>query len=60
MNVMCTTPLKNLKTAIWCWHTLLIPALGRRRQAVQGHQVLQSQFQDSQGYTEKPVLNKPK
>jgi hypothetical protein len=37
----------------------LIPALGRQRQAdfsVQGHPGLQSEFQDSQGYTEKPCL----
>jgi hypothetical protein len=37
----------------------LIPALGRLRQAdfsVQGQPGLQSEFQDSQGYTEKPCL----
>jgi hypothetical protein len=42
---------------------LLIPALGRQRQAdfcVQGQPSLQSEFQDSQGYTEKPCLEKPK
>jgi hypothetical protein len=41
----------------------LIPALGRQRQAdfwVQGQPGLQSEFQDSQGYTEKPCLEKPK
>jgi hypothetical protein len=41
----------------------LIPALGRQRQAdfwVQGQPGLQSEFQDSQGYTEKPCLNKTK
>jgi hypothetical protein len=40
----------------------LIPALGRQRQAdlwVRGQPGLQSEFQDSQGYTEKPVLNPP-
>jgi hypothetical protein len=41
----------------------LIPALGRQRQAdflVQGQPGLQSEFQDSQGYTEKPCLEKPR
>jgi hypothetical protein len=41
----------------------LIPALGRQRQVdfqVQGQPGLQSEFQDSQGYTEKPCLEKPK
>jgi hypothetical protein len=38
---------------------LLIPALGRQR--VWGQPGLQSEFQDSQGYTEKPCLkNKQK
>jgi hypothetical protein len=42
---------------------LLIPALGRQRQAdfwVWGQPGLQSEFQDSQGYTEKPCLKKKK
>jgi hypothetical protein len=41
----------------------LIPALGRQRQAdfsVRGQPGLQSEFQDSQGYTEKPCLGKKK
>jgi hypothetical protein len=45
------------------WRTPLIPALGRQRQAdfwVQGQPGLQSEFQDSQGYTEKPCLGKKK
>jgi hypothetical protein len=45
------------------WRTPLIPALGRQRQAdfwVRGQPGLQSEFQDSQGYTEKPYLEKPK
>jgi hypothetical protein len=39
----------------------LIPALGRQRQAdflVRGQPGLQSEFQDSQGYTEKPCLER--
>ena len=39
----------------------LFPALGRQRQAnfwVRGQPGLQSEFQDSQGYTEKPCLEK--
>jgi hypothetical protein len=45
------------------WCTPLIPALGRQRQAdfwVWGQPGLQSEFQDIQGYTEKPCLKKPK
>jgi hypothetical protein len=41
----------------------LIPALGRQRQAdfwVRGQPGLQSEVQDSQGYTEKPCLKKKK
>jgi hypothetical protein len=41
----------------------LIPALGRQRQAdfwVPGQPGLQSEFQDSQGYTGKPCLEKQK
>jgi hypothetical protein len=41
----------------------LIPALRRQRQVdfwVRGQPVLQSEFQDSQGYTEKPCLKKKK
>jgi hypothetical protein len=45
------------------WHTPLIPALRRQRQAdfwVRGQPGLQSEFQDSLGYTEKPCLEKKK
>jgi hypothetical protein len=45
------------------WRTPLIPALGRQRQVnfwVRGQPDLQSEFQDSQGYTEKPCLKKTK
>jgi hypothetical protein len=47
---------------VW-WRTPLIPALGRQRQAdfrVRGQPGLQSEFQVSQGYTEKPCLKKQK
>jgi hypothetical protein len=47
---------------VW-WRTPLIPALRRQRQAdfwVQDQPGLQSEFQDSQGYTEKPCIEKPK
>jgi hypothetical protein len=46
-----------------CWRTPLIPALRKQRQAdfgVRGEPSLQSEFQDSQGYTEKPCLEKTK
>jgi hypothetical protein len=45
---------------VW-WLTPLILALGRQRQEdfwVRGHPGLQSEFQDSQGYTEKPYLKR--
>jgi hypothetical protein len=45
------------------WRTPLIPALRRQRQAdfsVQGQPGLQSEFQNSQGYTEKPCLENQK
>jgi hypothetical protein len=41
----------------------LIPALSRQKQAdfwVQGKSGVQSEFQDSQGYTKKPYLEKQK
>jgi hypothetical protein len=47
--------------AWWC--TPLIPALGRQRQAdfwVRGQPGLQSEFQDSPGYTKKSCLRKKK
>jgi hypothetical protein len=50
------------KAGQW-WHTPLIPTLRRQRQVdfwVQGQPGLKSEFQDSQGYTEKPCLEKPK
>ena len=45
------------------WRRPVIPALRRQRQAdfrVRGQPDLQSEFQDSQGYTEKPCLKKTK
>jgi hypothetical protein len=47
--------IKNSSDTRQWWHTPLFPALGRQRQVdfcVRG----QSEFQDSQGYTEKPCL----
>jgi hypothetical protein len=47
---------------VW-WRMPLIPALGRQRQAdfwVWGQPGLQSEFQDSQDYTEKPCLENQK
>jgi hypothetical protein len=54
---------ENVYVAGQWWHTPLIPALGRQRQAdfwVQGQPGLQSEFQDSHGCTEKPCLKKTK
>jgi hypothetical protein len=51
--------IKINKVAGQWWRTVLIPALGRQRQVdfwVRGQPDLQSEFQDSQGYTEKPCL----
>jgi hypothetical protein len=56
----------DIKCCLWAgqwWRMPLIPALGRQRQVdfwVWGQLGLQSEFQDSQGYTEKPCLKKPK
>ena len=55
------TPSSENKTSRAWWRTPVIPALGRQRQAdlrVQGQPSPQSKFQDSQGYTEKPYLEK--
>jgi hypothetical protein len=51
-----------IRSRVW-WRTPLIPALGRQRQVdfrVRGQPGLQSEFQDSQGYTEKPCLEEKK
>jgi hypothetical protein len=45
---------------VW-WRMPLISALGRQRQVdfwIRGQPGVQSEFQDSQGYTEKPCLKK--
>jgi hypothetical protein len=58
-----TGHLKMFKLDQAWWRTPLKPALGRQKQAdflVRGQPRLQSEFQDSQGYTEKPYLEKPK
>jgi hypothetical protein len=55
--------IKILLCAGQWWCMPLIPALGRQRQVdlwVWGQPGLQSEFQDSQGYTEKPCLGKKK
>jgi hypothetical protein len=60
---MTTATLRKKNVAGQWWCTPLIPALGRQRQAdfwVRGQPGLQSEFQDSQGYTEKPCLKKQK
>jgi hypothetical protein len=57
------TLIKDTKKAGQWWHMSLISALGRQRQVdfwVQGHPGLQSEFQDSQGYTAKPCLRRKK
>jgi hypothetical protein len=51
------TDLINLNQARQWWCMPLIPVLGKQRQVdfwVRGQPGLQSEFQDSQGYTEKP------
>jgi hypothetical protein len=51
------------KTSWAWWHKPLIPALGGQRQVdfwVRSQPGLQSEFQDSQSYTEKPCLKKTK
>ena len=53
--------LRTLTAARQWWRMPLIPAFGKQRQAdfwVRGQLGLQSEFQDSQGYTEKPCLKK--
>jgi hypothetical protein len=55
---LSVTPVKRMNNAGLWWCAPLIPALGRQRQVdfwVRGQPGLQSEFQDSQGYTEKPV-----
>jgi hypothetical protein len=61
--IMCSMCAKNEDGSWAWWCTPLIPALGRQRQAdfwVQSQPGLQSEFQDSQDYTERPCLKKPK
>ena len=56
----CIIVLKKIQ--VW-WHTPLIPALWRQTQGdfwVPGHTGLQSEFKNSQSYTEKPCLQRNK
>jgi hypothetical protein len=70
-NYLCKTKEKAEKGILLCsnfllknlsgqwWYMPLIPALRRQKQVdfwVQGKPGLQSEFQDSQGYPEKPCL----
>jgi hypothetical protein len=58
---LASTINRNLRRSRVRWRTPLIPALGRQRQAdfrVLVQPGLQSEFQDSQDYTEKPCLEK--
>ena len=65
LHKLCLMPSKLFKSSItraW-WGTPLTPALGRQRQADfwdRGQPGRQSEFQDSQGNTEKPCLKKKK
>jgi hypothetical protein len=55
--------IKSKKTRQAWWSRNLIPVLWRQRQAdfcVPGQPGLESEFQDSQGYTEKPCLKEQK
>jgi hypothetical protein len=64
LNIALSPRTLILRHSSWAWwHTPLIPALGRQRQrqrqadfSVRGLPGLQSEFQDSQGHTEKPCL----
>jgi hypothetical protein len=64
LRFLVKEPLKIfIESQAW-WRTPLNPALGRQKQVdfyrVRGQPGLQSEFQDSQGCTEKPCLEKPK
>ena len=58
-NILISIKTSDRAGQWWCMS--LIPALGRQRQAdFWGQPGLQTEFQDIQGYTEKPSLKKPK
>jgi hypothetical protein len=51
---------KKKKSSQMWWHMSLIPALGRQRQGDLHEFEVCPEFQDSQGYTERSCLIKPK
>jgi hypothetical protein len=62
-HIRCLTSVTPVSRSRAWWRTPLVPALGRQRQVdlwVRGQPGLQSEFQDNQGYTEKPCLEKTK
>jgi hypothetical protein len=62
VKYFCSSYKKITSSRVW-WYTPLIPAFRRQKQVnfwVPGQPGLQSEFQDSQGYTEKPCLEKTK
>ena len=63
VNLGMTPNFKSLGQCQAWWHTPVISAIGRQRQAnfwVRGQPGLQSKFQDSQDYREKPCCKQTK
>jgi hypothetical protein len=62
MPYKCFLEVSSYQEAKWWWHTYLIWAYRSQRKVdlwVPGQPGLQNEFQDSQGYTEKPCLKNP-